>query len=48
MIVFGHKIHSHALERIKERGIYRELVEDVLLSPDIILEGHLGRKWHKK
>lgn len=42
------KYIPHALERMKERGISRELVEEVLLSPDNTLEGYFGRKVAQK
>ena len=42
------KYIPHALERMNERGISRELVEEVLQSPDSINDGYLGRKVTQK
>ena len=42
------KYIPHALERMNERGISRELVEEVLQSPDSINDGYLGRKVAQK
>ncbi|WP_148882947.1 DUF4258 domain-containing protein [Thermococcus aciditolerans] len=38
----------HALERLEERGIPRELVEEVLLNPEGVSEGYFGRKVAQK
>ena len=42
------KYIPHALERMNERGISRELLEEVLQSPDSINDGYLGRKVAQK
>jgi len=42
------KYIPHALERMKERGISRELVEEALQSPDDTTEGYIGRKVAQK
>ena len=41
------KYIPHALERMKERVISKELVEKALRSPDDTIEGYVGRKWRK-
>ena len=38
----------HALERIEERGIPRELVEEVISNPEGVSEGYFGRKVAQK
>ncbi|NJE62116.1 DUF4258 domain-containing protein [Thermococcus sp. 21S7] len=38
----------HALERIEERGIPGELVEEAILNPDSVLKGYSGRKVAQK
>ncbi len=39
---------NHALKSISERGISRSLVEDALLHPDEIVEGHNKRVVYHK
>ena len=39
---------SHALERIKERGISKDLVIEALTNPDKVEEGYFGRKVAQK
>ncbi|NJE08907.1 DUF4258 domain-containing protein [Thermococcus sp. M39] len=38
----------HALERMKERGISKELVVEALANPDKVGEGYFGRKVAQK
>ncbi|WP_457754600.1 DUF4258 domain-containing protein [Thermococcus sp.] len=38
----------HALERMNERGISKELVVETLTNPDKVGEGYLGRKVAQK
>ncbi len=38
----------HALERVNERGISKELVIEALTNPDKVGEGYLGRKVAQK
>jgi hypothetical protein len=42
------KYIPHALARMEERGIPKELVEDTLKHPDKVIEGYLGRKVAQK
>ncbi|WP_048150730.1 DUF4258 domain-containing protein [Palaeococcus ferrophilus] len=42
------KYIPHALERMRERGIRRELIEEAIESPDSVTEGYLGRKVAQK
>ena len=38
----------HALERMKERGISKEMVKETILNPDSVSEGYSGRKVAQK
>ncbi|WP_297510651.1 DUF4258 domain-containing protein [Thermococcus sp.] len=38
----------HALERLRERRIPKELIEETLSSPDTVLEGYCGRRVAQK
>ncbi|MCD6373186.1 MAG: DUF4258 domain-containing protein [Thermococcus sp.] len=38
----------HALERMEERGISKEMVKETILNPDSVSEGYSGRKVAQK
>jgi len=38
----------HALQRLEERGIPRELVEEAVKNPDEVRDGYCGRKVAQK
>jgi len=40
--------HPHALEKLKNRNLKRETIEDVIKNPDSVAHGALGRKIAQK